>query len=86
MSANKNKDLVKNATLDAPKNGGVAPDTVVDGAALQIQQTQAILRCRACDVQEPIDELAVRCGQCGSCDTVIEGGQELLLQSIELED
>ena len=64
----------------------LAPDTVIDGAALQIHQTRATLRCRACDLTEPIDELAVRCGKCGSCDTVIEGGQELLLQSIELED
>jgi hydrogenase nickel incorporation protein HypA/HybF len=64
----------------------LAPGTVIEGAALQIHQTQASLRCRACGVREPIDELAVRCRQCGSCDTVIEGGQELLLQSIELED
>ena len=64
----------------------LAPGTVIDGAALRVYQTQASLHCRACGLEEPIDELAVRCGECGSCDTLIEGGQELLLQSIELED
>ena len=64
----------------------LAPGSAIDGATLQVHQTQATLRCRACGLEEPIDDLAVRCGKCGSCDTAIEGGQELLLQSIELED
>jgi hydrogenase nickel incorporation protein HypA/HybF len=64
----------------------LAPGSALDGARLQIHQTQAILRCRDCGLEEPIDDLAVRCGKCGSCETVIEGGQDLVLQSIEVED
>ena len=64
----------------------LAPGTILDGAELQIHQTQAVLHCRTCGAHHPIAELEIRCGSCGSSDTTIEGGQELLLQSIELEE
>ena len=56
-------------------------------AVLQIHQPQATLRCLICGLQALINELPVRCGECGSRDTVIEGRKELLLlQSIDLEN
>ena len=42
--------------------------------------------CRACNAGLEIDDLVVECPQCGSHDIVIEGGRELVLQSIEIED
>jgi hydrogenase nickel incorporation protein HypA/HybF len=64
----------------------LAPGTILEGAELQIHLTQAVLHCRSCGAQRQVAELEIRCGSCGSSDTTIQGGQELLLQSIELED
>jgi hydrogenase nickel incorporation protein HypA/HybF len=64
----------------------LAPGTVVEGAELRITQPEAQLRCQACDVVQPLPELVLNCPTCGSDRVTIEGGQELLLQTIELEE
>lgn len=64
----------------------LAPDSIAKGAELLIDQPQAVLHCRRCDSRREIDELLVNCPECGSADVTISGGQQLLLQSIELED
>jgi len=64
----------------------LSPGTVVESAALAITEPKAVCRCRDCGVRAEIDELAAHCPGCGSGNVVIEGGQQLLLQSIELED
>ena len=62
----------------------LAPGTVLDGAELRISEPSATISCRACDHRESITDILMRCSQCGSGEIVIEGGRELLLQSIEL--
>jgi len=64
----------------------LSPGTIVEGAELQISEPKATCCCRACGARTELDELDAYCPECGSDQIVIEGGRELLLQSIELED
>ena len=64
----------------------LSPGTVAAGAELRIAEPEASLRCQACGVLQPLFEFALRCPSCDSDRVTIEGGQQLLLQSIELED
>ena len=66
--------------------GLLAPGTRVEKAELVIQEPKAVSRCRACGAQVEIDDLVVECPRCGSSDITIEGGRELTLQSIEIEE
>ncbi len=63
----------------------LSPGTIADGAELRIAEPHASVACRDCESRKPIDELPMRCPDCGSDNVAIEGGRDLLLQSIELE-
>ncbi len=64
----------------------LAPGTRVEHAEVVIEEPKAVCNCRACRSRVEIDQLVVQCPQCGSSDILIEGGQELMLQSIDIED
>jgi hydrogenase nickel incorporation protein HypA/HybF len=64
----------------------LAPGTRVEGAEVVIHEPKAVCRCHACNAQNEIDSLVVECPKCGSEDVVIEGGRDLMLQSIDVED
>jgi hydrogenase nickel incorporation protein HypA/HybF len=64
----------------------LGPGTVVEGADVRISEPKAEFSCVGCGSREEIDELIVCCTQCGSGDITIEGGQDLVLQSIELAE
>jgi hydrogenase nickel incorporation protein HypA/HybF len=61
-------------------------ETLVAGAELQITEPKATCRCQACDARVEVDEITVRCPACGSLQVTVEGGRELLLESIEIEE
>lgn len=63
----------------------LAPDTSLDGAKICVTEPKAVCRCLSCSASTEFDELAPACPECGSDEIVIEGGRELVLQSIELE-
>jgi hydrogenase nickel incorporation protein HypA/HybF len=63
----------------------LSPGTVVEGAELRVSRPPAVVKCHACASRQPIEEMLMNCPDCGSGEVTIEGGQELLLQSIELE-
>ena len=63
----------------------LSPGTIVDGAELRISRPSAVVNCHDCESRQPIEEMLMSCPGCGSGDVTIEGGRELLLQSIELE-
>jgi hydrogenase nickel incorporation protein HypA/HybF len=63
----------------------LAPGTILEGSALRISEPAAYSECRACGARLAIDDLTMNCPRCGSGEIVIDGGRELLLQSIELE-
>jgi len=62
----------------------LSPETEFAGAELQISQPAAVCRCRACGAESEVTELVVECPTCGGADVLIEGGREMLLESIEL--
>ena len=64
----------------------LSPGTLAEQAALEIAQPAAELVCGQCGQRCAIEELESVCPACGSAQVVIEGGRQLLLQSIELED
>jgi hydrogenase nickel incorporation protein HypA/HybF len=64
----------------------LSPSSIADGATLCIEQPKSCCHCGACGAQSEIDEMVVCCPACGDADITIRGGQELLLQSIDLED
>ena len=66
--------------------GLLAPGTPVEDAEIVIQEPKAVCNCHACNVRSEIDDLVVDCPRCASSDVTIEGGRELVLQSIEVEE
>ena len=66
--------------------GLLAAGTVVEGAEIVIHEPKAVCNCRACHARTEIDGLVVECPQCRSGDISIEGGRDLILQSIEVEE
>ena len=64
----------------------LTPDTSLRGSELSIEQPRASFRCQDCKAQTQIDELFASCPACGSQHVTIVGGQDLMLESIELEE
>lgn len=64
----------------------LAPGTILEGSTLRISEPHAYSDCRACGAREVIDALSMVCPRCGSGEIVIDGGRDLILQSIELEE
>ena len=62
------------------------PDTSLSGAELSIEEPRAVCRCEDCQAQTEIDELVSSCPACGSPHVTMAGGQDLMLDSIELEE
>jgi hydrogenase nickel incorporation protein HypA/HybF len=60
--------------------------TLVEKAEVAITEPRAVCRCDYCHRITPIDEMSLLCPECGSSDVVIEGGRDLILESIELEE
>jgi hydrogenase nickel incorporation protein HypA/HybF len=64
----------------------VAEGTVAEGAAIDLVVTPAEITCRACGHRDGVyDPLAV-CPSCGGGDVDVTGGNELVLESIEIAE
>ena len=64
----------------------LAPGTLVEGARIVIHEVKAACNCQTCNARAEIDNLVFKCPKCDSDDITIEGGRDLLLQSIDVED
>jgi hydrogenase nickel incorporation protein HypA/HybF len=64
----------------------LAPGTLVADAALAINEPKARGHCQECGARFETDEFIPSCTQCQSSRVRIEGGQDLVLESIELEE
>ena len=64
----------------------IAPQTRVRGAKLIIKEPNALCRCKTCGNTNELTAHDYFCPACGSGDIIIEGGRDLRLESIELED
>jgi hydrogenase nickel incorporation protein HypA/HybF len=64
----------------------LAPGTLVEAATLRIAEPKAVCRCHACGNSTEVEDMTVVCVVCSSADVSIEGGRDLLLESIELDE
>ena len=63
----------------------VAQGTAVDGAELVIEEVPAEVHCRACAAETVLTEFPARCAECGALDVDLNGGDELLVDCLEVE-
>ena len=63
----------------------VARDTVCAGARLELEVIEARLRCERCTEEWVAEAAAFRCPSCRSADVTVLAGEELEVESIELE-
>lgn len=64
----------------------VAQGTVAEGATLEIESVPVEGRCRACAASGRLLAFPLLCGNCGSSDLEIVAGEELLVDSLEMEE
>lgn len=57
--------------------------TPLEGARLEIDQTEAKVYCRACDQESVVADLILLC-DCGSADVEVLAGRELQVSSVEV--
>ncbi|MDZ7373750.1 MAG: hydrogenase maturation nickel metallochaperone HypA [candidate division KSB1 bacterium] len=63
----------------------LSPGTPCEGARLEIRRPPLRLRCRSCGNQEEQTEFALSCRLCRSPDVELEGGDELLVEEMEVD-
>jgi hydrogenase nickel incorporation protein HypA/HybF len=66
--------------------GLVAEGTEIEGAELVLREVPAAGRCRSCGTESPMTAFPLRCGACGGLDVEVIRGEELLVDSLELEE
>jgi hydrogenase nickel incorporation protein HypA/HybF len=66
--------------------GLVAEGTAVEGAELRIEQVPARVACRECGAECCVSEFPFGCASCGSLAVDVIAGDELLVDSLELEE
>ena len=64
----------------------VAEGTTVAGAELVMEEVPARGRCRACGAETQLDGFPLQCAACAGFDLELLQGEELLVDSLELED
>jgi hydrogenase nickel incorporation protein HypA/HybF len=62
-----------------------ARETVLEGAALDLERIPVRYRCDACAEEFPAANFTVACPACGSGETRMVAGDELALSYLELE-
>jgi hydrogenase nickel incorporation protein HypA/HybF len=65
--------------------GIVARETVCEGAALELELIAARLRCEDCDTEWAADAPAFRCPACAGAAVTVVCGDELEVESIEVD-
>ena|SRR5579871_4997591 len=63
----------------------VADGTPAQGAVVGIQETPARLRCGKCGAETVLTQPPFQCSQCRSDDIAVIAGDEVLVDSVELE-
>lgn len=66
--------------------GLVAQGTVVEGAELLIHSVPAVGACRTCTTHTELRAFPLQCGACGGFDLEIVAGEELEVESLDLEE
>ena len=58
--------------------------TEFDGVPLEVREIPAIIECRRCQAQTALDDPIFRCALCGSTETDVISGNELLVTSLDV--
>ena len=61
-------------------------DTPLAGARLEIEQVPASARCESCEAETVLVRFPWRCSRCGGDELELRSGEELLVESLELEE
>ena len=64
----------------------LAEGTPVEGAELEVEQIPVEGRCRGCGAKSRFGSLPLQCGGCRGFDLEILKGEELMVESLELEE
>src|SRR2546423_15304253 len=64
----------------------VAAGTNVEGAALRVEHVPPRVACPSCDAETVAAGFPLACARCGDVDVDVVAGDELLVESLELED
>jgi hydrogenase nickel incorporation protein HypA/HybF len=64
----------------------MAKGTCLDGAELRIEQVPAAGRCRDCGAETVLAGFPLTCAACGGLNVEVTAGEELLVDSLELEE
>jgi hydrogenase nickel incorporation protein HypA/HybF len=64
----------------------VSRGTPAEGAELQLEEVPAYARCAGCGTDSRLRAFPAQCPACGSLDVEVTGGEELLVDALELED
>ncbi len=64
----------------------VSEGTVVEGAALELEEVPAAVSCRQCGAETEPGGFPLACTACGGLDVEVIRGEELLVESLELEE
>jgi hydrogenase nickel incorporation protein HypA/HybF len=64
----------------------LAEKTPLEQAEIVIHQPKAVCRCPVCNARIEVEQFTVQCPQCGSAEVTLEGGRDLTLQSIDVEE
>lgn len=64
----------------------VAQGTAAEGAELELDTVPAVGRCRRCGIESRLRAFPLQCGACSGFDLEIVAGEELVVESLELED
>lgn len=59
--------------------------TIAEGAQLSIEILPVCVRCQSCGVESVVEANTLICSSCGDWHTQLVSGNELLLDSIEIE-
>jgi hydrogenase nickel incorporation protein HypA/HybF len=63
----------------------IAQGTIAEGAILNFKRIPAMLGCRACGHEFPMDRQEFICPACGSQKIMVAGGEEFYLESIDVD-
>jgi hydrogenase nickel incorporation protein HypA/HybF len=63
----------------------VAAGTPAEGAVLELEEVPARVVCNACATETELARFPLACGACGALDIRLVAGEELHVESIEIE-
>jgi hydrogenase nickel incorporation protein HypA/HybF len=64
----------------------VSRDTPVEDAELELEEVPATGKCRGCAAENRLESFPFRCRRCGGLDVELLAGEELYVESLEMEE